>query len=241
MTLRAKELGFSLAVIASAGGIILILSVRSARRAILREVVESQLARVAEAAARLPEGVRRRDERRLLPVLQSIQARAGGPYAAVLDRDGVVLGHTNVVEVGKRWADAVTRSALAREEPGAVESVYAGEPVLDVVVPVREAEEEYMLAGSGGRAARLGTLRFGVPLRKPFATVRQIGFNILWIILAVALFATVAVVAFIHRILAPVRLLAEGTERIARGDYAVDIPVRSRDEFGSLARRFNRM
>ena len=44
----------------------------------------------------------RGEERRLLPPLQQALENAGAQYAMVLDLEGKVLAHTNVVETGKR-------------------------------------------------------------------------------------------------------------------------------------------
>ncbi|OGP22880.1 MAG: hypothetical protein A2Z26_03440 [Deltaproteobacteria bacterium RBG_16_66_15] len=44
-----------------------------------------------------------------------------------------------------------------------------------------------------------------------------------------------------QRITVPVQLLAEGTEKVARGDLDVSLEYRSDDEFGTLVASFNRM
>ncbi len=44
-----------------------------------------------------------------------------------------------------------------------------------------------------------------------------------------------------RRITVPVQLLAEGTEKVARGDLDVSVDYRSDDEFGTLVESFNRM
>jgi two-component system nitrogen regulation sensor histidine kinase NtrY len=44
-----------------------------------------------------------------------------------------------------------------------------------------------------------------------------------------------------RRITVPVQLLAEGTEKVARGDLDVSVDYRSDDEFGTLVDSFNRM
>lgn len=44
-----------------------------------------------------------------------------------------------------------------------------------------------------------------------------------------------------RRITVPVQLLAEGTDRVARGELGVSIDYRSDDEFGTLVSSFNRM
>lgn len=46
---------------------------------------------------------------------------------------------------------------------------------------------------------------------------------------------------FADRQVRPVRGMAEAAQRIASGDYAVEVPVQGRDELGRLATEFNRM
>lgn len=44
-----------------------------------------------------------------------------------------------------------------------------------------------------------------------------------------------------HGLSVPIRELVGGTEQISRGNFAVQVPVRSRDDLGQLARSFNEM
>jgi two-component system nitrogen regulation sensor histidine kinase NtrY len=48
-------------------------------------------------------------------------------------------------------------------------------------------------------------------------------------------------IRFARQITVPVQLLAEGTEKVARGDLDVSLEYRSDDEFGTLVTSFNRM
>ncbi|MCR6700731.1 MAG: ATP-binding protein [Dokdonella sp.] len=57
-------------------------------------------------------------------------------------------------------------------------------------------------------------------------------------VLAVALLLALALA---RRLLAPIRALAQGTLRLAAGDYAFRVDARRRDEFGALAADFNHL
>lgn len=57
-------------------------------------------------------------------------------------------------------------------------------------------------------------------------------------VLAVALLLALALA---RRLLAPIRALAQGTHRLAAGDYAHRVDARRRDEFGALAEDFNHL
>ena len=48
------------------------------------------------------------NEKQLLPPLQQMMKNAGAVYAIVLDTQGRVLTHTNVVEKGKLYVDTFT-------------------------------------------------------------------------------------------------------------------------------------
>jgi two-component system NtrC family sensor kinase len=69
------------------------------------------------------------------------------------------------------------------------------------------------------------------------ARLRVLGMSLVSIVLG-CLVASVILVRFIQL---PVRELAEGTSRVAKGDLDHFIPVESEDELGQLARSFNKM
>ena len=65
--------------------------------------------------------------------------------------------------------------------------------------------------------------------------------TVLLLLLAAVLFSALSIVfvwLVVHR---PIRELMQGTQRVARGDLSVRLPVRSSDELGELAESFNRM
>ena len=66
--------------------------------------------------------------------------------------------------------------------------------------------------------------------------------TVVWLALSALLVTWLLVLLFVNRFVRrPVAQLSAGVARIAGGDYGSDIPVRSRDELGVLARQVNQM
>jgi len=87
-----------------------------------------------------------------------------------------------------------------------------------------------------------GYLGVEIPLSLFAARASQDEQTIAQISLTALLVLCVLVLVFVDRFVRrPVRRLERGVARIASGDYATDIPVRSRDELGRLATSVNRM
>jgi two-component system, NtrC family, nitrogen regulation sensor histidine kinase NtrY len=76
-------------------------------------------------------------------------------------------------------------------------------------------------------------------LKKPIKIIHLITFSIVTLLI---IFASVWFGLFLSKgITVPIQELAEGTHRIAQGDYDVFIDLESRDEIGVLVNSFNRM
>ena len=76
-------------------------------------------------------------------------------------------------------------------------------------------------------------------LKKPIKIIHLITFSIVTLLI---IFASVWFGLFLSKgITVPIQELAEGTHRIAQGDYDVYIDLESRDEIGVLVNSFNRM
>jgi two-component system, NtrC family, nitrogen regulation sensor histidine kinase NtrY len=76
-------------------------------------------------------------------------------------------------------------------------------------------------------------------LKRPVKTIHLITFSIVTLLI---IFASVWFGLFLSKgITVPIRELAEGTHRIAQGDYDVFIDLESRDEIGVLVNSFNLM
>ena len=188
------------------------------------------------------------DERLLLPPLQRIMENTGALYAMVLDPQGSVLAHTNVVEKGRRYDDAITSRALRSDEPVYESLKVDGHAVMDIAFPAWELErnqtdEEYLLLGrqDARTRRRLGTIRLGLPLEESMETAARISGRVFWIVTLVNVVAMGLSLFYVRRVLHPVRLMAAATQRIGRGELGETVSVQSRDEMGDLAHSFNRM
>ena len=73
------------------------------------------------------------------------------------------------------------------------------------------------------------------PLKFSFVlTLSMVALSTVLIVISGAMFAA-------RRLVAPVRNLAEGTAAVAQGNYRMQLPISSQDEFGILVRSFNEM
>ena len=84
--------------------------------------------------------------------------------------------------------------------------------------------------------------RLVVTLERDIAQTTSLLRSIQLALVALAIAGAVALIylAFLF-IIRPVHQLEEGLQRMARGEFAVRLPVESKDEFGALARGFNDM
>ena len=222
---------------------------RYSRRAVTETLVAERRARAEEAAAtEMPSwrvSFAAPSERRLLPRLEDSLQSYDARYAAALDAEGRVLAHTNVIETGRLEVDAFTRLAAAAPEPSSRLLTADGEPVLEVSLPVwteRNERERFLLGGTAADGARrLGTRRLGRNLRRVLAERDRIALQIGSVICLGAGVTLGLLFLFVQGILAPVRRLALGVEKLARGERGTQVPVTTSDEVGDLARGFNRM
>ena len=250
MRIRTKLLVFFLPLALLSVGVMSQLA-RTGVRAILEQEVEKRGISIVTGTAENPgmaAGFREGDERQLLAPLQSVLENTRALYAMALDDSGRVLAHTNVAEKGKVYTDAATVSALRSAHPVSARLEVAGRPVLDISYPVWDVSragsgEEFLLLGEEDAAERprLGTVRLGLPLGEALETSERISTQVFWAIIGGGGLALGLALLFIRKILYPVGLLAETTERMARGELGETVPVLSSDEIGDLARSFNQM
>jgi PAS domain S-box-containing protein len=217
----------------------------------LHEALSGWLAQVGErecdeikgaAASALAE----RDENRLIPLLRGLLESTDGAYAAALDPTGRIVAHSDVAQAGRMRGDALTREALASSRPIARELVRDGRELVEVLVPVfsdPSREDEFLLSQGpdAGGGERRGLLVLGIPTDDERALERRIGAVLLRGTLLLGGAACLLLLALMRRLLAPIRALSDGVRRVGEGDYAARIPGGAADEFGELARSFNRM
>jgi signal transduction histidine kinase len=91
----------------------------------------------------------------------------------------------------------------------------------------------------GGRM--IGTIELGLSLSKLDAQITELKKDILFVTLGVIGIGIMFTLILTRVLLRPIEKLAEATERVARGELAQTVDIRSRDEIGDLARDFNQM
>ncbi len=231
-----------------AGQGIIVYSRRAVSEALLAHIEGAALGEVRKSEGALAEAMISGDESSILPLLQAGMKATGAVYASALDGDGRVLGHSNVAEVGKIYRDPYTASSLTLERPSSRVIEERKMPVLELAVPIlygleQAAEEDFLLQDSKGtkRGARVGHVRFGLPIREALATVGHISARILRVVLLLGGAAALILFFLMRRFLAPIGLLEAATAKIRGGDYRGVVPVTTNDEIGALARSFNEM
>jgi PAS domain S-box-containing protein len=222
----------------------------TARKAVHKAIVEEMGDRggavLSEIASRIPPLEKSR-ERDLLPLLTAALTREGASYVMVLDPTGNVVAHTDIIEKGKHYTDAVTAEALTAHTPMIHEIRGNPQPLLDVSIPVWGPEDtgtsdELLLLGVEGKArVRRGTLRMALPLARALDTERRISRR-LALLLALADALLLGLIFFLMQgILRPVKQLVQATQDISQGMYGALVPIPAAAELADFASHFNQM
>jgi class 3 adenylate cyclase len=146
--------------------------------------------------------------------------------ARLLRREGIVAASLDPLEKGKRLGPFISgedkdagRIAIERRQ----DHLVVTKPVVYSGVRVGEAQI---------------VLDLGILVEPVIAeTQRQLAA----LALAVLLLGIIGGVGFVALLIAPIRRLRSGVERLAAGDLATRVPPTSRDEVGELTRAFNKM
>jgi signal transduction histidine kinase len=88
---------------------------------------------------------------------------------------------------------------------------------------------------------RIGSLQIGLSLQKLENRMYELRRDILLVTLGVFGVGMLLTLILTRVLLRPIEKLATATERVARGELAQMVDIRSRDEIGDLARGFNQM
>ncbi|HEX9204422.1 MAG TPA: ATP-binding protein [Candidatus Deferrimicrobiaceae bacterium] len=189
-------------------------------------------------------------------IMATIGNQKGIEKVRIYNPEGVILFSTNASEIStmvdKRaeacyacHAEAKPLERLASSERSRIFSSGHGHRVLGIINPLYNTEKACSTSYCHFHAAEqkiLGVIDITMSLEE---VDREIGkarnetivFNILLILVISA-----SVVAIFMRFVGkPVKELVLGTKRVANGDLAHSIPVKTDDEMGHLAESFNRM
>src|SRR5712691_8144361 len=155
-------------------------------------------------------------------------------YAIILDRNGRVAAYSGHSE----------KQGTVLSDPVSQQAVQARATLVQRVPHTRRTAEHYDIAVPvfvPGSPEKWGTERVGLSLHEMQMEIAQTRWRVLSLgIVGVAVSMVVA--AFLaRRIVAPLRVLTEGTVAVARGDLTHTIAVQTHDEIAVLADNFNHM
>jgi signal transduction histidine kinase len=158
-------------------------------------------------------------------------------YIIVYDQDGQPEAWNPLIQTHREIVStSLLRDAMTPEEnaSGMTRLILQGE-----TVRVLEVEAPSFSPAAGPR--RWGSVKIGLSLEPMYDRLRDIQMVLLLIGLGGFLVGIAGAAFLARRITRPLHRLAEGTVRIARGDFSQAIVDSSRDEVGDLARSFNEM
>jgi serine phosphatase RsbU (regulator of sigma subunit) len=173
-------------------------------------------------------------------------------------QDGKIVGKANATLNLDRTLQTVF--AFARRDQGEIPFAIDTRGALHNPDPVqRQTLESFGVtalapAAADGRPRRVGDglvvarkdpsgLIFGIarPIGESLREIRRASVRSLSLGLLVIALALVGIVPISHGMTRHLSSLDAGVRQLAAGDFAARVPVRSRDEFGSLAKAFNQM
>jgi signal transduction histidine kinase len=204
-----------------------------------------QRSRTANAGAQdFLEGLRNPEDQTLPPP----EAYAEELVQTVADPTGL-----EVMYVGPNGEPLAARDGLGdpRDPRRVYDSLGLGEETLNQVAEARGGEGRLVssessnyvavwpLAEPGGSPR--GLIVYDAPQDQLKATLAYLRYGILGAILTSVLLAGAASFLLTRQVTRPLSETRDAAIRVASGDYATTVPVKSRDELGELARAFNYM
>ncbi len=214
------------------------LGVHLARDAETRYLAQVQTGLLAQArlfAVHLRDAVATRDQARIQAELEVAQL-LGNPQVIIIDRDQSVMASRPTVPEARLQQhlgrEGVLLALRGQESAGAGQA--GGVPVVFGAVPIRAGK-----AGAGEMV--IGAVYLALPLVELAEQLRHIRVFVAWTILVTILWAALVSLLLAGRLAGPMQEMRAATGRMAAGDLAARVPVRTADELGELARSLNYM
>ncbi len=157
-------------------------------------------------------------------------------YVFLLDPASTVLAHSDADQVGRQYADSLTRLSISsntnRVQFKRVDLEGQGEytDLCDVSVPIWQ------------HGKRGGTLRIGVSLTQYLlANGPRIRWKVALFALPFAFLSILLAIKLAESLTRPLQRLAQAASEVSKGNYDVQLPLNRRDELGEVAQAFNVM
>lgn len=231
------------------------LVVRNNREELLQQVTENsgQLSRVVIGSTRF--AMLQNKPTHVSQIIQDVGDQPGIEKVRILSKEGVIIHSSDSHEIGSK-VDQATEACLAcHEDKESLESsprfgrtrFFSDQNGKRMLGSTAVIHNEPTCAGAACHKSVeeqpvLGVLDIVYPLDNIEHTLRSNTYTIFGLSFGFIVLAGFLVAYLVHRMIyLPLKDLESGAEKLAAGDLANTIPVRSKDEFGQLAHSFNSM
>jgi two-component system NtrC family sensor kinase len=195
------------------------------------------------------------DREALYNVIQEIGSEPGIRRIRIFNKEGRITLSTDAREIDSVvdknaeacygcHAQSAPLTKLQRPDRSRIFTDKQGGRILGVIRPI---ENSAACSNSGchvhpATQRVLGVVDANLSLATVDAQIAQHQATLAWFLMGVIFFVSLVAVVFIWIVVyRPVSELIQGTHRVAGGDLAYRLPVRSDDELGDLAASFNKM
>jgi signal transduction histidine kinase len=203
------------------------------KRHLVEQIQQGQVETVQVLAQIAREALASKSELLLSSYLALVRRSRGLLYAMVLDGEGRVIAHSNVILVGQKPPDAVTEKSLQTRSLLRQVTGSAQDHLIDLALPI-------YLEGERVATARVGYSRAATDqlVDESLQAARR---RVAVATVAALLGGVALALLFAFFMARPIRILSDGVREIAKGSLHHRLKVTSRDEFGELAEEFNLM
>jgi adenylate cyclase len=202
---------------------------RQQQRTLTAEITKRGLTIAQNLADGAKNPVLTEDELTLNLLVKDAMKNADVAYVAIVDENGKVLAHSEVGLVGRRLERPASLKPLAGGMLVQTYDVEGKADLIDFSAPLTF------------RNVTVGALYLGFSQGSIAVALQKARNNAILISLGMVLLGIGGAVALASFLSAPILKLMEGTRAVAAGNFAVSLPVPSRDEIGDLTRSFNQM
>ncbi len=186
------------------------------------------------------------NEQNFLETFQEIMARDQLFYVAAINPLGRVIAHTNVGEKGKVYPgfDVTTENKkvpVFEKNISQKQATMLGRMAVWSTPPSKSEEFFFSLEGKGNKPVLLGHIQLAKDINGPLEMVSKISQRVFIFVGIFSMLTFGVLLVILGRILKPIPLLVEATEKICSGSFGDSIPIDTHDELAALANSFNRM
>ena len=240
------------------GGLLLFMAlVVSHERDELLEAAVARVSQLADVVIRSTRSAMLENERHQVHrIIDDIARDKSIARIRIFNKDGLIVDSTEPSEIGQvvdhraegcfscHQSGQLPQARTPRGDRARIFDTTDGKRLLGFMQAIHNEVSCHTAGCHQHRAEQrvLGVVDIVYSLDEIDETVRDSVFKISGFVLGFILFASVCVVFLVHRLVyVPLRDLEAGAKRLAQGDLAEPIRVRSNDEFGQLAQSFNVM